>query len=105
MVIKTQTEQQTVTTFEIDWAALAAGVEELVMDHMQAQLLSYADDLSMRQMFVQDTSDSLAVCEHLLAGDWTKGRKRLWDMDTAARDVVFDFIEIVAGREFFDIVK
>ena len=56
-------------------------------------------------MAVADAADSLQVCEHLLAGDWNKARKRLIDMDTAARDYVFDFIEVVAGPEFFDCVK
>ena len=105
MIVKTQTEQKTVTTFEIDWAALAAGVERLVLDHMNSQIEHWNDDLSMRQMAVMDANDSFQVCEHLLAGDWNKARKRLFDMDTAARDYVFDFIEVVAGPEFFDCVK
>ena len=105
MIVKTQTEQKTVTTFEIDWAALAAGVEELVLDHMNSQIEHWNDDLSMRQMAVMDAADGLQVCEHLLSGHWGLARKRLFDMDTAARDYVFDFIEVVAGPEFFDCVK
>lgn len=90
---------------EIDWSTLAVEVESRVMTHLTQMLESWKDDLSMRQMFMQDTADSLTVCEHLSVGNWQVAESRLFDMDTAARDVVFDFIEEVAGREFFDLVR
>ena len=59
----------------------------------------------MRAMFLGDAGDALDVCEHLAEGNWAKAEKRLWDMDTAARDYVYDWIGAVAGEEFFDIVR
>ena len=103
MTIVTVTETKSYT---VDWAALAAGVEQLVMDKLHDDLANWSNDLSMRQMFVQDCADSLAVCEVMLEKQtWSAVENRLWDMDTAARDCVYDFIEIVAGREFFDCVR
>lgn len=101
MSIVTVTETKSYT---VDWAAMAAGVERLVLEKMKNDLEHWADSLSMKQMFVQDAADSLAVCELLEEGKWREAESKIWDMDTAARDYVFDFIAEVAGDEFFDIV-
>lgn len=94
-------------SFDVDWATLAQAVEDRVMNKLHDDLAHWgrAKDLSMRQMFVQDAADSLAVCELLLEGKWKPVEEKLWDMDTAARDCVYDFIAEVAGPDFFKIVR
>ncbi len=93
------------TSYTVDWKSLASQVERLVMDKMRDDLANWHNDLSMRQMLVQDAADSLAVCELLQAGNWSKAEDRIRDMDTAARDYVYDIIAEVAGADFFDIVR
>ena len=104
MTIVTVTETKSYT---VDWAALAEGVEVRVMQKLTDDLAHWSDEgLSMRQMFVQDCADSLAVCETMLNKQtWSAVEEKLWDMDTAARDCVYDFIAEVAGVDFFDIVR
>ena len=103
MSIVTVTETKSYT---VDWVALAAGVERLVLEKMKNDLEHWADSLSMKQMFVQDAADSLAVCEAMQDSEsWSVVEEKLWDMDTAARDYVYDFIAEVAGADFFDIVR
>jgi len=102
MSIVTITETQSYT---VDWKILASQVERLVMDKLHDDLANWQNELSVRQMFVQDAADSLAVCELLQAGNWSKAEDRIRDMDTAARDYVYDFIEQVAGADFFKIVR
>jgi hypothetical protein len=89
---------------QIDWAELAAQVSTMVIAKMHARLHNWAGELSMCQMFVQDAADGLAVCEILVSGDWHKAQDRLRNMDTAARDCVYDMIHQVAGADFFDLV-
>ena len=101
MTIVTVTE----TAYDIDWIELAAGVEKLVVDKLKDDLKQWEGDIGMRQMFVQDAADALAVCELLAEGKWHKAENRIRNMDTAARDYVYDFIEIVAGADFFDCVR
>lgn len=93
------------TAFEVDWAALASEVEKRVMAKLQQDLANWSDDLSMREMFVGDAADSMKVCVLLEAGKWREAETKIWDMDTAARDYVYDFIAEVAGADFFDIVR
>jgi hypothetical protein len=93
------------TAYEVDWKKLADEVEKLVMAKLDEDLKHWKDDRSMRAMFLCDAGDSLEVCQELAEGSWHKAEKRLWDMDTAARDYVYDFIEQVAGSEFFDAVR
>jgi hypothetical protein len=102
MSIVTITETQSYT---VDWKILASQVERLVMDKLHDDLANWQNELSVRQMFVQDAADSLAVCELLLEGNWSKAENRIRDMDTAARDYVYDFIAEVAGEDFFKIVR
>ena len=102
MSIVTVTETKSYT---VDWATLAREVEQRVMDKLHDDLANWSNDLGMRQMFVQDAADSLAVCELLLEGNWSKAENRIRDMDTAARDYVFDFVAEVAGEDFFKIVR
>jgi hypothetical protein len=102
MSIVTVTETKSYT---VDWATLASEVEQRVMDKLHDDLANWSNDLGMRQMFVQDAADSLAVCELLLEGKWREAENRIRDMDTAARDHVFDFVAEVAGEDFFKIVR
>ena len=94
-------------TYTVDWAALAAGVEALVMEKLRNDMEHWAGDehLGMRQMFVQDCADALAVCETMVdKQSFQAVEDKLWEMDTAARDYVYDFIAEVAGADFFDLV-
>ena len=100
MSIVTVTESYTV-----DWFNLSKGVEKLVLAKMKRDLKDWKHDLSMKQMFLQDAADGLAVCELLGEGKWHLAEDRICEMDTAARDYVFDFVGEVAGEDFFDIVK
>lgn len=105
MTIVTVTETKSYT---VDWAALAEGVEVRVMQKLKDDLAHWAgaEHLGMRQMFVQDCADSLTVCEAMLDKQtWSAVEEKLWDMDTAARDCVYDFIAEVAGEDFFDTVR
>jgi hypothetical protein len=102
MTIVTVTETKIYT---IDWRALSKGVEKLVMKKLKQDLANYKNDISMKQMFVQDCADSLAVCETMRAGRWRDVENQLGNMDTAARDAVYDLIAEVAGGEFFDSVR
>lgn len=101
MNIVTVTETKSYT---VDWKRLANQVEDLVMEKMRNDLDNWRNDLSMRQMFLQDAADGLAVCELLLSEDWTRAKQKLRDMDTASRDEVYDMIESVAGADFFEIL-
>ena len=101
MTIVTVTE----TAYDIDWIELAAGVEKLVVKRLKDDLKQWKGDIGMQQMFVQDAADALAVCELLAEGKWRAAENRIRNMDTAARDYVYDFIEIVAGADFFDCVR
>jgi hypothetical protein len=101
MIVKRVTTE----TVEVDWATLAQEVEQRVMDKLHDDLAHWSNDLSMRQMFVQDAADGLAVCELLVEGSWHKAENRIRDMDTAARDCVYDWIAEVAGEDFFKIVR
>jgi uncharacterized protein YPO0396 len=89
----------------IDWAALAVAVEERVMNKLHDDLAHWSNDISMRLMFLQDAADSLRVCELLSEGKWKPVAEKLWDMDTAARDCVYDMIEAEAGEDFLDLVR
>lgn len=93
------------TAYKIDWETLASKVEKLVMDKLASDLESWPDDRGMRAMFLGDASDGVEVAELLALGSWPAVDTRLWQMDTAARDHVYDFIEQVAGPEFFAIVR
>ena len=101
MSIVTVTETKSYT---VDWNTLAEAVEKRVMEKLKEDLEHWAEDLGMRSMFLQDAADGIKVCELLLDGKWHKVKEKLWDMDTAARDCVYDFIAEVAGDDFFDIV-
>lgn len=98
------TEVKTVE-YKIDWAALADGVERLVMTKLADDLKTSKDDRSMRAMYLCDAGDSLDVVVKLGEGNWPEAERRLWKMDTAARDYVWGFIEQVAGKKFFEAVR
>ena len=94
------------TAYEVNWKALAAGVEKLVMAKLKKDLEHWHDDIGMKSMFLQDAADGLRVCEALEEGkNWPTIENMLWKMDTAARDYVYEFIAEVAGEDFFDIVR
>lgn len=78
---------------QVNWEDLARCVEQWVLEKMQYDLANWEEDLSMRQMFVQDAADGLRVCEMILTGNVQAIENQLWEMDTAARECVFGFIE------------
>jgi hypothetical protein len=98
-----QKEVKTVVT--VDWAALSAAIELRVMDKLQEDLKHWADDVGMRSMFLGDACDGLKVCELLLEGNWQTVEKKLWDMDTAARDYLWDFLEAELGVDELEIIR
>lgn len=98
-----QKEVKTVVT--VDWAALSAAIELRVMQKLKEDLEHWADDLGMRSMFLGDASDGLKVCELLLEGKWQAVEKKLWDMDTAARDYLWDFLEAELGVDELEIIR
>ena len=98
-----QKEVKTVVT--VDWAALSAAIELRVMEKLQEDLKHWADDVGMRSMFLGDASDGLKVCELLLEGNWQLVEKKLWDMDTAARDYLWDFLEAELGVDELEIIR
>jgi hypothetical protein len=100
-----KTVTRTVVETEIDWAGIADAVEVLVMEKLQRDLEDWAEDRGMRAMFLSDAGDGIWVCENLAGGVWSEVDKRLCEMDTAARDYLYDFIGQVAGEEFFKLVN
>lgn len=98
-----QKEVKTVVT--VDWAALSAAIELRVMEKLQEDLKHWADDVGMRSMFLGDASDGLKVCELLLEGNWQLVEKKLWDMDTAARDYLWDFLEAELGVDELEFIR
>jgi len=105
MSIVTVNEPTLTSTVHINWQELALQVELLVMEKMRTDMERWADDRSMRAMLLGDASAGLDVCVLLAEGDWRLVEDRLWEMDTAARDYIYDWIGAVAGAEFFDIVR
>lgn len=96
-----KTVTRTVVETEVDWAGVADAVEVLVMAKLKRDLEEWNQHRDMRAMFLRDASDGLSVCERLATGEWTRIDQRLWEMDTAARDYLYDFITQVAGDDFF----
>jgi hypothetical protein len=89
----------------VDWAALAAAVERRVMEKLKFDLEHWADDLSMREMFVADCADGMAVCVLLEQGKWREAEKKIWDMDTAARDYIWEFLEAELGVDELEFIR
>lgn len=90
---------------DIDWKGIADAVEELVMAKLHNELADPSNDRGMRAMYLGDAGDGLDVCVALAKGNWAEVDGGLWNMDTAAREYVYDFIEQVAGKEFFKVVN
>ena len=99
-----KTVTRTVVETEVDWAGIADAVEVLVMEKLKRDLEQWSENRAMRAMFLRDAGDGLSVCETLATGDWTRIDRRLWEMDTAARDYLYDFIGQVAGDDFFRLI-
>ena len=93
------------TAYTVDWAALAAAVELRVMAKLKHDLEHWADDISMKAMFVADCADGMAVCELLEEGKWREAESKIWDMDTAARDYVWEFIEAELGVDEMEFIR
>ena len=96
------TQRQTVV-YDIDWAALSAGVAKLVLEKMNVDLENWVE-INMKQMVVQDAADGLEVAELLEKSNWKGASNKIQHMDTAAREYVQEFIDDVAGPDFWKAV-
>ena len=92
-------------TAVVDWAELALAVERRVMAKLKQDLEHWSDDLSMREMFVADAADGMAVCVLLEQGKWREAESKLWQMDTAARDYVWEFLEAELGVDELEFIR
>ena len=92
-------------TAVVDWTELALAVERRVMQKLQQDLLINGEiDLSMREMFIADAANGVAVCMLLKQGKWREAEKKIWNMDTAPRDQLWEYLEAELGvdeLEFF----
>ena len=93
------------TAYTVDWPVLAEAVAERVMIKLKQDLEHWADDIGMKAMFVQDAADGMAVCELLLEGKWREAESKIWDMDTAARDYVWEFLEAELGVDELEFIR
>lgn len=100
-----KTRIREIVEVEVDWEGVADAVEVLVLKKLGKDMEDWAEDRGMRAMFLGDAGDGLAVCELIAEGKWNKVYDRLWKMDTAAREHVYDFIEQVAGADFFKLMQ
>lgn len=97
---------ETKTVVTVDWFELAVAVARQIAKDLKKTMAEASkqpigiDDLGMLSMYAGDADDGFAVCEILAKGDWEAVRERLWKMDTAARDVVYGYIEECGGPEF-----
>jgi len=99
MSIVTATVTETVT-YHVQWVKLSRAVEKRVTNKLKEDLKHWKNDIGMKSMFVQDAADGLAVCEALEEGKWRDVEQRLWDMDTAARESVYEMIETELGMSW-----
>ena len=94
-----------IESYDVDWPGLAKAVEARVMQQMQESLETWKDDVSMKAMALKDAADGLDVC--VLIAEGSSGyeiENRLWEMDTAARDVVYEMIEAETFEDFLSSV-
>jgi hypothetical protein len=89
----------------VDWSELALAVERRVMAKLKQDLENWSDDLSMREMFVADAADGMAVCVLLAEGKWREAESKIWHMDTAPRDYVWEFIEAELGVDELEFIR
>jgi hypothetical protein len=71
----------TKVTSKVNWAEIAESVEKQALKKLDEDLKKWQGelcDIGMREMFLRDAADTLAVCEI---------------MDTAARDCVYEMID------------
>jgi len=101
MIVSTRTE----VIVDINWTALADELEKKVMTKLQQDLIDWSHDRGMRAMFLSDASNGLEVCEKIVEGNWHQIEDRIWKMDTAAREYIYEWIAEIAGDDFFDLVR
>lgn len=89
----------------VDWTELALAVERRVMAKLKQDLANWEDDLSMREMLIADAADGMAVCVLLEQGKWREAEKKIWHMDTAARDYIWDFLEAELGVDELEFIR
>jgi len=91
--------------YDVDWASVAQAVEQKAMAKLKEDLKNWSDDRSMLVMFLGDASDALSVCEVIETGNWRDIEERLWKMDTASREYVYDWIEQAAGVNWNELTQ
>ena len=83
----------------IDWETISKKVEKQVLKKLKKDLVDWEQDLEMKSMFLRDAADGLDVANILKTGNWLLVEKRLWEMDTAAREYVYEYIETSGGKK------
>jgi hypothetical protein len=94
-----------IVDIKVDWPTLAKKVEEDVMAKLNDDLILWQNDASMRAVFLRDAADGLDICVQLREGDWKQAENILRNMDTAAREWVWDFIEVNSIPGLFDMLS
>jgi hypothetical protein len=82
-----------VKVVKVDWDALAKAVKNEVMTKLKNDLVMWEDDASMLSMVLMDASSGIDAAVLLADGDWKGAEQHLYDMDTAPREYVYDWIE------------
>ena len=82
-----------VKVVKVDWIALAEAVKGEIMAKLKNDLVIWKDDASMLSMVLMDASSGLGVVALLAEGNWKGAEQHLYDMDTAPREYVYDWVE------------
>lgn len=94
-----------VKVVDVDWDALSTNVEAEVMDKLKHDLSTWENNAAMKAMFLRDAADGLDICTLLTQRKWKKAEDRLWDMDTASREYVREWIEKHSCQNLFQILR
>lgn len=85
--------EKVVKIVTVDWAALAAAVKAEILTKLTNDMDLWKNDVSMLSVVLRDAADGLNVCSLLNEKEWKRVEGRLWEMDTAPREYVYDWIE------------
>jgi len=97
--------EKTVRVVEVDWIALAESLENEVLAKLEDDIIEWGQDTSMLSMFLRDAADGLDVAVLLANGRWDSAESKIYNMDTVARDYIFDWIEKHSCDNLFDVLR
>jgi hypothetical protein len=103
--MKTIVSRKVIETIDVDWSTLAKEVESKVMAKLEQDIKAWPEDLDMRAMFMRDAAEGLDVCVSLEKGNWNEVENKMWRMDTAPREYIYEFITDIAGEDFFNLMR